>query len=336
MNKRISFSFTLDKEQQTRLITFLKEGNYPLVEVPYTIIATKMKEYSVNLYTSGKCLIQGKGAEDFVLFVMEPNILQSATLGYEALLHPETVAPHMGSDESGKGDFFGPLVTCAVYVDPELAKGLADLGVVDCKKLTDRSIFAMAPKMRALLGNDGYAIVQIGPEAYNRLYAKMRNVNSILAWAHARCIENLLTTKPDCPLAVADQFGAKSFIEKALMKNGKKIKLDQHHKAESDIAVAAASVFARELFLRQLKKRTEEYGIEFFKGVSEQVCQSAVALVQKYGPEILVKTAKCHFQTIDKILGSCNLTREQLGPLGAFKSRPYSSHHKPDKGAPTE
>ncbi|MDD4017426.1 MAG: ribonuclease HIII [Kiritimatiellae bacterium] len=319
--KKNSFTFVLDKEQQEALKILLKMGNYRPKEVPHTVIAVEAQDCVVNLYKSGKCLVQGKGAEDFVLFFLEPNVLQSATVGYEELLNPELVSPHMGIDESGKGDFFGPLVASAVYVDPDLAHAMQDLGVKDCKQLTDKAVFFIGTKTRQLLGPKRFSLVMIGPEAYNRLYAKMRNVNTLLAWAHARCIENLLETVPDCPRAVADQFGAKQVIERALMKKGRSIKLEQRHKAESDIAVAAASVLAREAFLRGLGRLGETLGIQAHKGASEQVRASAIELVKKSGPEALLKACKCHFRTTDQVLAACGSSRAALGPEGQAISR---------------
>lgn len=321
MTSKNSYTYTLDKEQQEALKTMLEMGNYRPKQVPHTVIAVEAENCVVNLYKSGKCLIQGRGATDFVIFFLEPNVLGSATLGYEEELNPELTAPHMGIDESGKGDYFGPLVTCAAYVNPQLAKKMNEIGVKDCKKLTDKAVFVIGRKLRALLGPNRYKIVSIGPETYNRLYAKMRNVNTMLAWAHARCIENLLEAIPDCPKAVADQFGAKHVIERALMKNGRKLELEQRHKAESDIAVAAASVLAREAFLSALQRLGKTLNFEPHKGASDLVRADAVELVKKNGPDILLKAAKCHFKTTDKVLAACGKSRADMSAEGQVVAR---------------
>jgi len=320
--KKNSYTFVLNGEQQESLKNLLTMGNYRRKTVPHTIIAVEATDCVVNLYTSGKCLVQGNGAEDFVLFFLEPAVLQCATVGYEEILNPDLVAPHMGIDESGKGDFFGPIVACAVYVDPDLAHAMQELDVKDCKQMTDKAVFFVGSRLRQLLTPKRYALVSIGPEAYNRLYAKMRNVNNLLAWAHARCIENLLETVPSCPRAVADQFGAKQVIERALMKKGRSIKLEQRHKAETDIAVAAASVLARESFLRSLGRLGEAHGATLPKGASEQVKTAAIELVKKSGADILLKTSKCHFRTADQVLAACGYTRSALGPDGQAVSQP--------------
>jgi len=319
--KKNSYTFVLNAEQQKLLKEMLAMGNYRRKTVPHTVIAVEADHCVVNLYTSGKCLVQGNGAEDFVLFFLEPAVLQCATVGYENVLDPSRVEAHMGIDESGKGDFFGSLVACAVYVNPDIAQAMQELDVKDCKQMTDKAVLFVGSRIRQLLTPTRFALVSIGPEAYNRLYAKMRNVNTLLGWAHARCIENLLETVPDCPRAVADQFGSEQVIKRALMKKGRAIKLEQHHKAESDIAVAAASVLAREAFLRGLLKLGQTHGILLHKGASEQVKAAAAELVKKSGPGILLQTAKCHFRTTDQVLAACGTSRAALGPDGQATSR---------------
>ncbi len=318
---RTSYSCTLDDEQREKLLALLRQGNYRPAVVPHTIMAADGPNCRINIYKSGKLLIQGRGTEDFVLFTLEPEVLGSAGLGYEKLLNPIAITPHMGIDESGKGDFFGPLVVAAAYVDSNLASAMEQIGVKDCKKLSDKQTLAIGTKLRNLLGNNRFKLVSIGSETYNRLYFKIRNVNRLLAWAHARAIENLLETMPNCPLAIADQFGSEHLITRSLMQKGRAIKLEQHHKAESDIAVAAASVLARESFLYALRRLGQQYGVELPKGASEGVRQAAVKLVQQHGPQALINTAKTHFRTTDVVLAASGATRAALGEYGTATSR---------------
>ena len=321
MPAQTSFTFKLTTEQQKTLTVILSTGNYRPATVPYTSIAVRTEDCSISLFTSGKCLIQGKGAEEFVTFVMEPNVLQQASHGYEAVLNPEASAPHMGIDESGKGDFFGPIVISAAYVDPQLADAMKEMGVKDSKQITsDKKALYIGSELRKLLGRR-FSVVKIGPRAYNRLYSKMRNVNTLLAWGHARALENLLEAVPDCPRAISDQFGRKEQVEKALMKQGRKIELIQRPKAEEDIAVAAASIIAREAFLRALTDMGRKYEVELKKGASAQVRQLAVDIGRKQGPEVLVDIAKCHFKTTDQVLEAIGATRAELGPEGQAVSR---------------
>jgi ribonuclease HIII len=198
---------------------------------------------------------------------------------------------------------------------------MEQIGVKDCKKLSDKQVFAIGAKLRGLLGTNRYKLVTLPPETYNRLYTKIRNVNRLLAWAHARAIEDLLTGVPSCPRAVADQFGAAHLIKRSLMKKGREITLEQHHKAESDIAVAAASVLARERFLLALQQLSRQHGATLLKGASDAVRQTAIDLVRAKGPGVLVSVAKCHFRTTDAVLAATGASRADLGELGAAVSR---------------
>ncbi len=210
------------------------------------------------------------------------------------------LAERIGVDESGKGDYFGPLVVAGVYLDRAAAETMMEIGVRDSKRISsDQRIEALAREIRKTAK---WNIVPIGPAAYNRLHARMRNTNEILGWGHARVIENLLERHPDCPRAVADQFGNRRIIERALMQRGKKIKLEQRHRAESDLAVAAASILARDEFVRRLRKLGDEFKIQLPKGASNAVEEAAVALVRQHGPASLDKIAKTHFRTTQKIL----------------------------------
>jgi ribonuclease HIII len=302
--KQNSFTIKLTGEQQEKLATLLRAPHYTPVEVPHTQIAADTGTCRVNLYNSGKCLVQGKGAEEWITFTLEPEVLGEARIGYDAIHDPESVQPHMGIDESGKGDFFGPLVIASVYTDAKSVEILKELGARDSKRITsDRVALQLASEIRKKL--DGkYAIVAIGPEAYNRMYTKIANVNRLLAWGHARAIENLLEKVPDCPRALSDKFGNTVLIERALMEKGKKIKMDQRTKAESDPAVAAASILARAGFLMALRKMEKDFGIETVpKGCSAKVKQIAAELVAHKGPGILLKTCKTHFRTTEEVLG---------------------------------
>lgn len=300
--EKTSFTFKLTDEQQIVLADILNSGNYRPIQVPYTIAAAETDECKISIYTSGKCLVQGRGAKDFVTFVLEPKVLGQVGVGYEEMLNPEQFEPHIGVDESGKGDYFGPLVIAAAYTDGSLAKKMLALGVRDSKNITsDKRVLELDRHIRKLLGKR-FSVVAIGANAYNRLYDKMRNVNLMLAWGHARAIENILGQVPECPRAISDQFGRKELIQRALMSKGRKVILQQRHKAESDVAVAAASILARAAFLEGISSLQKQYQLPFPKGASEQVVAAAKQLVQQKGPEILRHTAKCHFKTTKVVL----------------------------------
>lgn len=330
MSRKTSFTYKLTPEQAETLAAIINSGTYAPVKVEHTVAAGRTNDCSIALYKSNKCLVQGKGAEDFVTFVLEPLVLQEAGLGYEEILNPEAAKPHMGVDESGKGDLFGPLVISAAFVNEDIVPKLKEMNVRDSKNITSSAkAMEMGREIRKLLGTR-QSIVKIGPGAYNRLYSKMRNVNSILSWGHARAIENLLEVLPECPKAISDQFGNKKQVERALMQKGRGIELVQMHRAESDIAVAAASILAREAFLSELNKMEQKYETKIPRGASPTAREAAVELARREGPKVLLETAKCHFKTIDEVLKQAGHTREDLGPEGQARSKagPYRPRAK--------
>ncbi len=199
----------------------------------------------------------------------------------------------IGTDESGKGNYFGPLVVAGVFVNEETKQKLIGLGVKDSKKISDNKIGALAMKIKVTCK---HSIVPIGPEKYNELYDKIGNLNKLLAWGHARAIENILEDT-DCENALTDQFGDEKFVLNALLKKGKKIKLVQRPRAEEDVGVAAASILARDEFLRRLHKLSQYHRLNLPKGASQQVVIAAREIIKKSGEEELRKIAKLHFKT---------------------------------------
>lgn len=297
-----SYTHPLTTEQATKLRALLHERAFQFSPKPYTIFFAQKDKLSVAVYEKGpKVLLQGKGVEEFVRFELEPKILGEAKLGYEEVHSPEMFEPHFGVDESGKGDFFGPLVVAGVYVDRSIARKLLDAGVVDSKRIgSDARIRALADTIRkSSLGL--VETVLIGPSKYNELYEKFANLNRLLGWGHARVIENLLTKKPDCPRSLSDQFADASVIKASLFKHGSKIDIQQRTKAESDIAVAAASILAREAFINWLDRKGKELGLRLERGVSPSVKETAKKLAGQHSPEALRDVAKVHFRTAHEI-----------------------------------
>jgi ribonuclease HIII len=239
--------------------------------------------------------------EEFVKFELEPKILGEAKLGYEEVHSPEMFESHFGVDESGKGDFFGPLVIAGVYVDRGIARKLVDAGVQDSKRIgSDARIRGLSETIRKTAGGLVETVL-IGPQRYNELYEKFGNLNKLLGWGHARVIENLLGKKPDCPRALSDQFADARVVEQSLLRHGRKIDIQQRTRAESDIAVAAASILAREGFINWLERRGKELGVRLERGVSENVKEIAKKLVEMSGPQALREVAKVHFRTAHEI-----------------------------------
>lgn len=282
--------------------SYLETRNYTPRQVPYARFAGEKEKTSVVFYESGKLVVQGKGTHEFVEFVLEPEILKQARLGYEAVLNPELLLPRIGVDESGKGDFFGPMCVAGVYVNEAVLTAWKDAGVRDSKNISsDKKISDLAKLIKDTPGCVT-TVIPIGNEAYNRLYAKMRSVNNVLAWGHARVIENLMGQRhrmnPPPVRAISDQFAAsKSVVEKALMSMGRELELVQRHKAEEDLAVAAASILARNEFVKRLAALGNECGSELPKGAGSNVDAVAKDLFSKHGAEALGKIAKMHFRT---------------------------------------
>ena len=221
-----SYTGKLTDEQASALETALSSRGFKFRAVPYARFAGEKDKINVVFYESGKLVVQGKGTQEFIEFVLEPEVLKQARLGYETLLNPELLLPRIGVDESGKGDFFGPLCIAGVYINENVVKAWKDAGVRDSKNISsDKKIGELAEKIRKTSGCV-VNTVTIGNEAYNRLYAKLKSVNPILAWGHARVIENLMALrhqmKPVPVKAISDQFASsKDVVAKALMSLGR-------------------------------------------------------------------------------------------------------------------
>ncbi len=297
-----SYTHALTNEQTTKLRALLEELGFDFSPKQYTLFFAQKNKLSVAVYEKGpKVLVQGRDVEEFVQFELEPKILGEAKLGYEEVHSPEMFEAHFGVDESGKGDFFGPLVISGVYVDRGIGRKLLDAGVVDSKRIgSDARIRALADTIRKTsLGL--VETVLIGPAKYNELYEKFGNLNKLLGWGHARVIENLLAKKPACPRSLSDQFADARVISASLLKHGRKIAIEQRPRAESDIAVAAASIVAREAFINWLERKSKELGIRLERGVSPSVKDTARKLVEMNGPDALREVAKVHFRTAHEI-----------------------------------
>jgi ribonuclease HIII len=298
----VSHTCKLNDEQAARLQSWLEASGFKPRDVPYARFAGEGDKVNVVFYQSGKLVVQGRGTQEFVEFVLEPEILQQARLGYETVLNPDLLAPRLGVDESGKGDFFGPLCVAGVYVNESVVRAWQDRGIRDSKNISsDRKMAELAKVIRETPGCVSTA-VPIGNDAYNRLHRSMGSVNAVLAWGHARVIENLMGQRhrmtPLPVKAISDQFAAsKATVANALMAMGREIELVQRHKAEEDLAVAAASILARDEFVTRLAKLEKEFGMALPKGASAAVDAAAKEFIARHGADQLPKVAKMHFRT---------------------------------------
>ncbi len=299
-----SHTVALTADQADTLRGILAEQGFKFDPRPYTICFAQKPGLTVAIYEKGpKVVIQGKETREFVEFTLEPAVLGEARLGYEELHHPERFSPHFGIDESGKGDFFGPLVIAGVYTDGDSARQLLEAGIRDSKSIgSDVQIRKLADVVRATPGLVSDTVILV-PGKYNPLYDRIGNLNRLLAWGHARVIENLCAARPDCPSALSDQFANPRVLERAMMEKGRKIALRQQTKAESDYAVAAASILAREKFIDWIAAAEKQWGVKFPKGASAAVLEAARALAHAHGPDALRATAKLHFKTAAQVLG---------------------------------
>ena len=290
-----TYSQKITPLQAAKVKDLLLDLNAVFDVVQYSLWRAKTSTFQAIYYTSGKLLIQGKNIEkvaievDKVLglnsFIEKPNLIDCNEEKY------------IGTDESGKGDFFGPLVVAGVQADKDNKQKFIDLGIKDSKKLDDKKILILANQIKS---NSVHSVVVITPVKYNELYFKFNNLNKLLAWGHARAIENILEKSP-CNYALADKFGDESLIKNALMQKGRSIVLNQMVRAESDIAVAAASVLARAEFVKRMQELELKYELQLSKGASDKVIEQAKTFISKYSFGRLNEIAKMHFKTVNEL-----------------------------------
>ncbi len=298
-NKKSCFVATIDLKLAEKLRSDLIEQGFKLATPPYTLFAAQKNGISCTLYSSGKLTVQGKGMEDFIHFYLEPEILGTLAFSYPEVQEAKVdLKPHIGIDEAGKGDFFGPLCIAGVYADEAKIKDLLKIGVKDSKTMSDKTILELKFKIQKICP---YSVVRLFPKKYNELYGKFRNLNRLLAWGHATAIAELVE-KTGCIDVTIDQFASEDVVENALKQKKLSTHLTQRHKGESDPVVAAASILARAAFVEGIAKLGDEVGLVLPKGASKQVTAAGKALVSKHGPGILETVAKLHFKTREEVL----------------------------------
>lgn len=278
-----------------KLIADLTAQGFSIDKPPYTLFAAKKKGISCTLYESGKLVVQGKEMGPFIEFYLEPEVLGQFHYTYQAMDVDKTA--RIGIDESGKGDFFGPLCVGGVFAAGEQVSKLLELGVKDSKSLSDKTIRALAAKIRE---SCVWTVVRINPSKYNELYPQFGNLNSLLAWCHATAIENLIH-ESHCRRVIIDQFADERVVLKALKRKNIDLDLTQRHRAEEDLVVAAASILARDAFLHGLEGLEQHFGLHLPKGASSQTVAAGKKLLAKHGKDALRESAKLHFKTFSAI-----------------------------------
>ena len=305
----------MDLKEQTalkiidRYKQFLTEQDYQVSnpvrnEFSYQISASDKKDKVTLLVFFGKkgnkLVLQGN--KELNLYKDINNLIFGKKFFSDERPEEEPSYPYIGTDESGKGDYFGPLVVAGVFVTPEAGRSLRMIGIRDSKELSDYQIEQIAYEIKRNQ-EVKFDVVLISPEKYNQLYEKMGNLNRLMGWAHAKVIENLLN-KCDAGEAISDKFGNEKIILDSLQERGRTINLKQLTKAERFSAVAAASILARESIINWFKIQSRKYKIEIPKGSSSEVESKARLFLEKYGADTLSKLVKLHFKTSKKVFNN--------------------------------
>lgn len=305
------FSYKFNLNYENKLKNFLLNYDIVFETMQYAVFAAKNPKFKAVFYQSGKFVIQGSNIDNIVSDLAREFKIDNLGIDYNTFNNQRenkivdkalttanlNYSSYIGVDESGKGDFFGPLVIAGVCINNDNRQLFIDLGIKDSKKINDKTIKKMSLEIKK---HSIWSIVMITPLKYNELYSKFKNLNKLLAWGHARVIENILNKYP-CEYALSDKFADESLIKNALMKNGKNIILEQKIKAESDIAVACASVLARNAFVEKIESLSLNYGINFPKGVSKLTFEAGREFIKKYKKDDLKNVAKIHFKTYNEL-----------------------------------
>lgn len=204
----------------------------------------------------------------------------------------------IGVDESGKGDFFGPLVVASFMADDSALATLKGSGVKDGKLIADRRIIEIDQSLRR---DFPHAVVVINPREYNTVYEKIKNLNKLLGEGHARAIDELLD-RHDADLAISDKFGKPERIQDALTAKGRTIELKQIVRGESILQVAAASILARARYLKEMEALSDMYGFELPRGAAARVDEAGRKFTALHGIEALSQVAKLHFKNYHRIV----------------------------------
>ena len=273
-------------------------------EYSYQIVISKLNEkISLHIFfgkKGNKTLIQGN--KDSKLFKELSDFIYGEKLMDYIKPEVEPDYPYIGTDESGKGDYFGPLVIAGVYITQQEGNILRSWGIKDSKELSDRQVLELTTNIKSLK-EVIYDVVLINPERYNQLYEKMGNLNRLMGWAHAKVIENLLE-KCDANEVISDKFGNEKIILDALQTRGRQINLKQMTKAEKFTAVAAASIIARNAVIEWFNFQSKKLKTQILKGSSKEVENIARKILEKHGEETLNKLVKLHFKNSVKIFSN--------------------------------
>lgn len=289
------FVTKLNPDLVDKLLLHLKETGFTISSPEHTFFSAKKPGINVTLYNSYKLVIQGRAKDEFIEFYVEPELTKTFTYNNNGT--NENLEEHIGVDESGKGDFFGPLCTVAVFANTEQMKKLNENAIKDSKTLKDDQIAIKASIIKKICP---YKELVLMPKKYNELYHKIQNLNHLLGWCHCTAIENLIQTNP-CKKVIIDQFANESLMQNMIAKKKLSIDLTQRVRAEEDVVVAAASILARDAFVKNLRRLEQEHNITLAKGAGPKVIQAGVKIMMSKGLDFFNVCAKTHFKTLNDI-----------------------------------
>lgn len=308
MNKTVTKVIKVDEETKQKMIEYFKDKMRPKTP-DYAIFQADEEDTVVTLYNSGKAVFQGISAE------IDASMWEAISKGMDINDFSETNKKEtkkeinipinissIGSDEVGTGDYFGPIVVTASYVNKENIEFLTNLGVRDSKKISDEAILKIVPK---IIKKIPYKSIILSNQDYNKHYGKDMNMNKIKAILHNKALLDLIKENDfQYDYIVIDQFEPEKSFYKHL-ENSKEIIKDVTFitKAEDKcLSVAVSSLISRYIFIKQIDKLGEKYGIFLPKGATSYVDDIAIKLVQKYGMDILKDIAKLNFSNTDRII----------------------------------
>ena len=286
----------VDEETKQKMIAYYKDKIRDK-KIPYAIFQAQEEDTVITLYESGKAMFQGISADvDASMWAMLQD-KKEETNNEEDLYHITSI----GSDEVGTGDYFGPVVVCAAYVNIEDIKFLEELKVKDSKQTTDDYIRKIAPTIAKKID---YELLVLSNKEYNEKYKTIQNINKIKAIMHNKVLYTLHQRHSDCNKIIIDEFAKEnSYFNYLKEVTNVERNLIFTPKAENkNMAVATAAILARFTFLEIMDKLSDKYHEPLLKGASSEVDKQAERLIEKYGKEVLEDIAKLHFINTERIL----------------------------------
>ena len=307
-NKTITKVIRVDNETKKLMADFYKDMKRDKTP-PYAIFQADTGDTIVTLYESGKAMFQGVSAD------IEAGMWESIGKDKENIDYfidreevkekkEETTIPidisSVGSDEVGTGDYYGPIVVTASFVSKDNIPFLNELGVRDSKKLSDEQILKIVPK---IIKKIPYKTIMLSNKEYNDNYGKDMNMNKIKAVLHNKVLTEMVKDN-EYDYIVVDQFEPESSYYKHLSEVPSPLKgITFITKAEDKcLSVACSSLISRYIFVKEIDKLGDKYGIFLPKGANYYVEDVGIKLVEKYGVNVLKEVAKLNFSNTDRIL----------------------------------